>query len=252
VFHKRVIPCLLLHKGGLYKTVRFKDPTYIGDPINAVRIFNDKEVDELIFLDIDASVQNRGPDYKMVEDIASECFMPLCYGGGIKNINQMKTLFSLGVEKVTLSSAAVENPLIVREAATVFGSQSVAVTVDVLKKTLGAYQVVTHNAKKKSQFKVEEFVVLMEKMGAGEIIINSVNNDGVMKGYDMELLRTVTQRVTMPVVAMGGAGQPDDFSKAVKGAGVSALAAGSLFVYHGPLKGVLINYPSANVLRTIL
>ncbi len=252
MFHKRVIPCLLLHKGGLYKTVRFKDPTYIGDPINAVRIFNDKEVDELIFLDIDASVQNRGPDYKMVEDIASECFMPLCYGGGIKNINQMKTLFSLGVEKVTLSSAAVENPLIVREAATVFGSQSVAVTVDVLKKTLGAYQVVTHNAKKKSQFKVEEFVVLMEKMGAGEIIINSVNNDGVMKGYDMELLRTVTQRVTMPVVAMGGAGQPEDFSKAVNGAGVSALAAGSLFVYHGPLKGVLINYPSANVLRTIL
>ncbi len=244
-----MIPCLLLHKGGLYKTIRFKDHTYIGDPINAVRIFNEKEVDELIFLDIDASVECREPDYKMIEDIASECFMPLCYGGGIKNINQMKKLFALGIEKVSLSSVAAENPGIVREAATVFGSQSVAVTIDVLKKALGPYLVVTHNAKKKTNHRVEDFVVLMQQMGAGELIVNFVNNDGVMKGYDTELLKRVTSRVSLPVVALGGAGKLEDFSMAVQQSGVSALAAGSLFIYHGPLKGVLINYPSADLLK---
>lgn len=245
----RVIPCLLLHKGGLYKTVQFKKPNYIGDPINAIKIFNEKEVDELIFLDIDATVANREPDYRMIEDIASECFMPLCYGGGIKTIDQMKRIFSIGVEKVSLSSVAVENPEIVKNAVKIFGSQSIIVTIDVKKSKFGSINVFTHNGKIKTKYEPFSFVKFMENMGAGEIIINSIDNDGRMKGFDIDLLKRVTESISIPVVALGGAGKIEDLVSAVKEAKVSAVAAGSMFVYHGPIRGVLINYPKYDVLQ---
>jgi len=249
--YNRAIPCLLLHKGGLYKTVQFKKHNYIGDPINAVKIFNEKEVDEIIFLDIDATVKKREPDYGMIEDIASECFMPLCYGGGIKTIDQMKRLFSLGIEKISLSSIAVEKPEIVSKAAKIFGSQSVVVTVDVKKSKFGSVNVFTHNGKIKTGFKPVDFVKYMEEMGAGEIVVNSIDNDGMMKGYDLELLKMITSSVNIPVVALGGAGKIEDLGSAINQGNASAAAAGSMFVYHGPLRGVLINYPKYEDIQKI-
>ena len=193
MLQKRVIPCLLLHKGGLYKTEKFKKPTYIGDPINAIKIFNEKEVDELMFLDIDASVENKEPNYKMIEDIASECFMPLCYGGGVKNIEQMKKIYALGVEKVSLSSQAVINLNLIKEAANIFGNQSVIVTIDIKKDFWGNKKVFVNNAKKNTKLNPIDFIKQVESLGAGEIVINSCDNDGIMKGYDIELLKEIKE-----------------------------------------------------------
>lgn len=243
MLQKRVIPCLLLHKGGLYKTEKFKKPTYIGDPINAIKIFNEKEVDELIFLDIDATTQNKEPNYKMIEDIASECFMPLCYGGGVKNIKQMKKIYALGVEKISLSSAAVLNPKLIREAAKIFGNQSVIVTIDVKKEFWGKKKVFINNGKKNTKIDPVEFVKKIESLGAGEIVVNSVDNDGVMKGYDTELLKEIKQNTKVPIIALGGAGNLNHIKEVFEIAKVDAVACGSMFVYQGPLKGVLISYP---------
>jgi cyclase len=252
ILQKRIIPSLLLHKGGLYKTEKFKKPTYIGDPINAIKIFNEKEVDELIFLDIDASVENREPNYKMIEDIASECFMPLCYGGGVKNVEQMKIIYSLGVEKISLSSQAVLNPKLIKEAADIFGNQSVIVTVDIKKDIWGSRKVFIFNGEKNTRLNPISFIKEIESLGAGELVINSCDNDGVMKGYDIELLKLIKSNVKIPIIALGGAGNLIHIKEVFDIAKVDAVACGSMFVYQGPLKGVLISYPPFQKIQDLL
>ena len=244
MLQKRVIPCLLLHKGGLYKTEKFKKPTYIGDPINAIKIFNEKEVDELIFLDIGASVENKEPNYRMIEDIASECVMPLCYGGGVKTIEQMKNIYAIGVEKISISSQAVINPSLLIEASNMFGNQSVVVTIDIKKDFWGEKKVFINSGKKNTKLNPMDFIKQIETLGAGEIVINSVDNDGVMRGYDVKLLRDIKAITKIPIIALGGAGGLNHIKEVFEVSRVDAVACGSLFVYQGPLKGVLINYPS--------
>jgi cyclase len=252
ILQKRIIPSLLLHKGGLYKTERFKKPTYIGDPINAIKIFNEKEVDELIFLDIDASVEKREPYYKLIEDIASECFMPLCYGGGIKNVEQMKRIYSLGVEKISLSSQAVLNPNLIKQASNLFGNQSVIVTVDIKKDLWGNSKVFIYNGVKNTKLDPIEFIKEMELLGAGELVINSCDYDGVMKGYDIDFLKLIKSSVNIPIIALGGAGNLNHIKEVFDTAKVDAVACGSMFVYQGPLKGVLISYPPFQKIQDLL
>lgn len=248
----RVIPCLLLKNRGLVKTIKFKDPKYVGDPINAVKIFNEKEVDELLFLDITATVENRKPNFSIISDIASESFMPFGYGGGVKDLNDMKELFNLGVEKVIINSYAVENPEFIKRAADLFGSQSVVVSIDVKKTLIGKYEVFTYGGKKNTKLEPVKFAIKMQEMGAGEIFLNSIDRDGTMQGYDIELIKNVSQSLSVPVIACGGAGKIEDFAEAVKKGGASAVAAGSMFVFHGKHRAVLINYPSVQILERVL
>lgn len=240
----RIIPCLLVHQKGLVKTVNFKHPKYVGDPINAVRIFNEKEVDELIVLDIDATTENREPDYKMIENLAAECRMPLCYGGGVKTVEQAQRIFSLGVEKIALSSAAVEDISLISKICEVVGTQSVIIVLDVKKKLLGGYEVYTHNGKKKTGKDPVEFAKQLQKMGAGEIVVNSIDNDGVMKGFDFVIIDKIRQAITIPMTVLGGAGSLDDIIKVIDKYKIIGVSAGSLFVFKGIYKAVLINYPS--------
>lgn len=245
MLYPRIIPCLLVKDRGLVKTVNFKNPKYVGDPINAVRIFNEKEVDELMVIDIDATIEQREPDYKMIEHLAAECRMPLCYGGGVKTRGQIQRIIQLGVEKVAISSAAIENPELVRQSSEVVGSQSVVVVLDVKKKLFGGkYEVFTHNGRKVTGKSPVELAAQMEKLGAGEIVINSIDNDGVMKGYDLTLGRNIKEAVGVPVTALGGAGSLHDIGEVISRCGVSGAAAGSLFVFKGIYKAVLINYPN--------
>src|SRR5512133_2365929 len=182
MLHPRIIPCLLVHDKGLVKSVKFSDKKYVGDPINAVKIFNEKEVDELMVLDIDATIRKSEPDYKMIENLAAECRMPFCYGGGIKTLEQAQRIFSLGVEKIAISSVAVENPSFVSSLAERVGNQSVVVIIDVKKKTLSSkYEIWTHGASKNTGKNPVEFAIEMQKLGAGEIVVNSIDHDGVMK-----------------------------------------------------------------------
>ncbi|MEN6327033.1 MAG: AglZ/HisF2 family acetamidino modification protein [Syntrophomonas sp.] len=248
----RVIPCLLLKDRGLVKTVNFKHPKYVGDPINAVKIFNEKEVDELIFLDINASIKRDKPDFKMIADIASECFMPLCYGGGVRTIEDIKTIFHIGVEKVAVNTYAIENPGFVKEAADIFGSQSIIVSIDIRKSFLGKYEVFTHNGSKNTKLDPVKWAIIMQELGAGELMINSIELDGSMKGYDIELMQRVSSAVSIPVIACGGAGSINDFTQVVLNGGASAVAAGSLFVFKGKHRAVLINYPNRKDLEAIL
>lgn len=252
MLQKRVIPCLLLHKNGLYKTEKFKKPTYIGDPINAIKIFNEKEVDELIFLDIDASKEKKEPNYKMIEDIAGECFMPLCYGGGVKTIEQMKKIYALGVEKISLSSQAVLNPMFIKEATNIFGTQSVIITLDIKKDFWGKRKIYIYNGTKNTKLDPIEFIKYIELFGVGEIVINSINNDGMMNGYDIEFLKEVKLNTKVPIVALGGAGNFEHIEEVINISNVDAVACGSLFIYQGPLKGVLIHYPSYEKIQEIL
>ncbi|HKC64033.1 MAG TPA: AglZ/HisF2 family acetamidino modification protein, partial [Pyrinomonadaceae bacterium] len=245
----RVIPCLLLKNEGLVKTVKFKNPKYVGDPLNAVKIFNEKEVDELIFLDITATVENRRPPLKLISQIASECFMPFCYGGGIRSVEDIAELFKLGVEKVAINSQAVENPLLIRSAAEKFGSQSIVVSIDVKKNLFGKYRVFTHGGRKATKFDPAEFAARMQEMGAGELFLNSIDRDGTMQGYDLELTKKVTESVSLPVIACGGAGRIEDFADAIKKGGASAVSAGSMFVFQGQYRAVLITYPSIKELE---
>lgn len=241
----RVIPCLLIHRGGLVKTVQFGTPKYVGDPINAVRIFNEKEVDEIIVLDIDASVQQREPDYGMIRKLAAECRMPLCYGGGVKSVEQAERIVGMGVEKVSLGSAAVESPELVTRMAETVGSQSVVVIMDVRRRRAPQqYELFTHNGTRKSGHSPAEFAARMENLGAGEIVVNSIDNDGVMKGYDLELLTLVRKAVTLPLTALGGAGSLNDLRELIARFGIVGAAAGSLFVFKGVYRAVLINYPA--------
>ncbi|MCC7109254.1 MAG: imidazole glycerol phosphate synthase subunit HisF [Deltaproteobacteria bacterium] len=240
----RIIPCLLVSDNGLVKTVRFKDPKYVGDPINAVKIFNEKEVDELIVLDIDATSKGREPNERLIRQFAVECRMPLCYGGGIKTTEQARRIIGLGVEKIALSAAALENPALITSIAAEIGRQSVVVVIDVRRKLLGGYEVFTHNAKTSARRTAVEWAREAEQRGAGEIVLNSIDNDGVMKGYDLALAREVRAAVNVPVTLLGGAGSLDDLRALFGACGVVGAAAGSLFVFKGAYRAVLINYPA--------
>ena len=239
----RIIPCLLVSNKGLVKTVKFKDPKYVGDPINAVRIFNEKETDELIVLDIDATKLNKEPDYKSIEFWASECRMPLCYGGGIKKVEQAQRIFSLGVEKIALSSEAIYNTKIISKIAKRVGSQSVVVVLDVKKKTFGGYEIFTHNGSKSTGINPLDFVKKCVDEGAGEIVINSIDRDGTMKGYDLNLTRKVRDIIDTPMTVLGGAASLDDLGTLINEFGIIGASAGSLFVFKGKYNAVLINYP---------
>jgi cyclase len=252
VIRPRVIPALLLKGQGLVKTVKFKDPRYLGDPINIVRIFNDKEVDELIFLDITATNEARRPPFELLGKITSECFMPLGYGGGIHSMDDIKTLLGLGIEKVIMNTQAVENPAFITEVAEYAGSQAVVVSMDVKKGFLGKYEVVTHSGKVGTGLDPIQHALEMEKRGAGELFVNSIERDGTMQGYDLDLIRRVADAVQVPVIACGGAGNTRHLAEAIRQGGASAAAAGSMFVFQGPLRGVLISYPSQEELRQAL
>lgn len=239
----RIIPSLLVHDNGLVKTVNFKNPKYVGDPINAVKIFNEKAVDELAVFDIDATVLGKEPNYSLIERLASQSMMPLCYGGGVKTVEQAQRIFSLGIEKIALSSAVLQNPKLITEISDRVGAQSVIVVLDVKKKILGGYEVFTHNGKKATGINPFKFVEEAQRLGAGEIVINSIDKDGVMKGYDLDLIAKVREKITLPMTVLGGAGSLEDIEKVIDKHGVIGVAAGSLFVFKGPYKAVLINYP---------
>lgn len=240
----RVIPTLLLRNQGLVKTRSFKDAKYVGDPINAVKIFNEKEVDELIFLDIMATNEKRGPNFKVIADIASECFMPFAYGGGIRDLDDINTLFMIGAEKVVVNSFASECPQFIRNAAEKFGSQSIVVSIDVRRNVFGKYTVYTAGGRIRSKYDPITLGKIMEDMGAGEIILTSIEREGTMKGYDINLIQGVASSLSIPVVANGGAGTVQDFRDAVREGGASAVSAGSMFVFQGKHRAVLISYPS--------
>lgn len=240
----RIIPSLLIQDNGLVKTVNFKNPKYVGDPINAVKIFNEKEVDELAIFDIDATAKNLEPNYSLIERIANQSRMPLCYGGGVKTIEQAQKIFGLGIEKIALSSAVLENPELITKIANRVGGQSVIVVLDVKKKLFGGYEVFTHNGKKGTGINPLDFVEKAQNLGAGEIIINSIDQDGVMKGYDMNLIDKIREKISLPLTVLGGAGKLEDIKSVIEKHGVIGVAAGSLFVFKGIYKAVLINYPT--------
>lgn len=240
----RITPCLLIRNGGLVKTVQFTDDKYVGDPINAVKIFNEKEADELIVLDIDASARGAAPNVKLIAQFAVECRMPLCYGGGIKSVDQARTIISLGVEKVAISSAAVENPELISAIADAVGSQSVVVVFDVARQPRGTdYEVRIHNASMNTGTLAAQAIGRAESLGAGEILVNSIDHDGTMKGYDLTLAKRVREATRLPMTVLGGAGSLADVGKLISTCGVVGAAAGSLFVFKGPYRAVLINYP---------
>lgn len=236
-----------MHKKGLVKTVNFKDPKYVGDPINAVKIFNEKEVDELMVLDIDATVENRGPNFEMIRNLAQECRMPFCYGGGVTTVEQAKRIIELGAEKVALSTSAVKNPLLLSEIGKAVGSQSVVVVIDVRKKGIlsgGGYDVYIKNGKEKTGIKLKEFIQELNKIGVGEIVINSIDKDGTMSGYDLPLISTIRELTDFPMTVLGGAGNLEDIKFLISKFKIIGAAAGSLFVFKGKYKAVLINYPN--------
>ena len=243
MINTRLIPCLLLDGEGLVKTVKFNNPIYVGDPINVIKIFNDKEVDELMILDISATKEKREPNYKLIERFACECFMPLAYGGGISNLEQAKILFSLGIEKISIQSANFTDGSLIRKLSDNFGSQSIVVSIDVKKNFFGKYRIYSSSTKKHFNVDFEKFIQNIVNLGGGEILLTSVDMDGMMKGMDLDLIKTVSSLVSVPIIACGGVGSIDHIKDGFK-AGASAIAAGSFFVFHGPLKGVLISYPN--------
>ena len=248
----RVIPCLLLRDSGLVKTEKFKNPKYLGDPINIVRIFNEKEVDEIAFLDITATPKKKPPSFNKIECIAGECFMPLSYGGGIRSLEDIKKILSSGVEKVIINSYAIENPSFINNASKVFGSQSIVVSIDVKKDLFGKYKVFSHSGEKNTNLDPVKHAIRMNEMGAGELLLNSIDRDGTMQGYNIDLVRKVSDAVTIPVIACGGAGRVTDFGEVVRKGRASAVAAGSMFVFQGRHRAVLISYPTYNELKEVL
>lgn len=245
----RVIPCLLLKDDGLVKTIKFKNHAYIGDPINTVRIFNEKEVDELIFLDIQASVLNREPNFKLLAEIANECFMPLAYGGGLKKLDQVKRIFNIGLEKVAINTSACVNPNFITEIANLFGNQAVIASIDVKKNFFGKNEVVYKSGSQKQKLSPIEWAKEIENKGAGEILLTSIDRDGTWSGYDLELIKSITSVVNIPVIANGGAGSIKHLVEGKKIANASALALGSMVVYQKQGMGVLINYPERKILE---
>jgi cyclase len=247
VLRPRIIPCLLVHKGGLVKTRAFKEAKYVGDPINAVKIFNEKEADELVVLDIDATVNGVEPNYSVIAKLAAECRMPLCYGGGISSPEQAARIIALGVEKVAISSACVANPGLLTRIAEAVGSQSVVAVLDVRKKVglfAKGYALCTHNGTRTHNVDVVEFARSLQLAGAGEVVINSVDRDGMMQGYDLDLAEQMRASLTVPMTLLGGAGSLEDIAALIRRCGVIGAAAGSLFVFKGSYRAVLINYPN--------
>jgi cyclase len=247
----RVIPTLLLKNGGLVKGEQFKNHQYVGDPINAVKIFNEKEVDELVFLDISATETGNGPNFELLKDIASEAFMPFGYGGGIDNIDQIKRLFSIGVEKAIINSAAFFKPDLIREASKISGSQSIVVSIDVKRSMFGKYNVFVKNGKINTKKDPVEYAMKMKELGAGELIVCNIANEGKRAGYDNELLKAISNSVDIPVVASGGAGSLSDFADAYHKGHAASVAAGNMFVFYGKHKAVLITYPKYQELENL-
>jgi cyclase len=247
----RVIPCLLLQGASLVKTVKFRNPVYIGDPINAMKIFNDLEVDELTLLDITATKEGREPHYDRIRAIASEAFMPIAYGGGVTKVSQAERLFKQGCEKVIITSAAANNPSLLTEIANAFGSQSVVAGIDIKRSWLGKTNAMASGGTKEVVVDSLTLARRYVEAGAGEILLNDIDRDGTMKGYDEELISRFSSAVGVPVVACGGAGSLADIGRAIS-AGASGAAAGSFFIYRGPHKAVLINYPTYEEIQTIL
>lgn len=246
------MPCLLLKGRGLVKTIKFSKPQYVGDPINAVRIFNQKEVDELILLDIDATTNEHKIQFDLIEQITSECFMPLCYGGGVRTLDDFRKLFYLGVEKISVSSLLFRNPEIVKEAITLYGSQSIVATLDIKKSWLGKYNIYTNSARVKCKLSLLQAIIHAKSLGVGEIIVNSIDRDGTWLGFDLNLVRLVVEQVVIPVVALGGAGNLDHIQQVVKEASASAVGLGSMAVFQAKGMGVLIKFPKLSELETLL
>ena len=245
MLRSRIIPCLLVDRGRLVKTVRFTDPTYVGDPLNAVRIFNEKQVDELMVLDISASTEKREPDYDLIEKLASVCRMPLCYGGGVKHVDQVKHIVSLGVEKVAVSSHAVGDPDLVSTSAVAVGRQSVVVVLDVRARAVpGEYEICIDRGRARTGLDAVTFARRCQELGAGEIVVNSIDRDGTMQGYDLDLVRSIHAAVTVPLTALGGVGSLEDIRKLLAEFYPIGASAGSLFVFKGRFRAVLINYPN--------
>ena len=248
----RIIPCLLIHDDGLVKTVKFKDPKYVGDPINAVKIFNEKEADELIVLDIDATANGREPNFRLIAQLAAECRMPLCYGGGVTTVAHAKQIIGLGVEKVAISAAAVANPSLISQIASEIGGQSVVVVLDVKTSLFGKQEVWTHNGRKNTGKSPVDLARQAATLGAGEIVINSIDRDGQMKGYDLELAKNMRDAIRLPISVLGGAGSLGDISELFETCGVVGAAAGSFFVFKGAFRAVLISYPSPQEKENLL
>jgi cyclase len=244
----RLIPCLLLRGNGLVKTKKFKDSVYVGDPINAVRIFSEKEVDELVILDIDATREGREPNYELIAEIAGECFMPVAYGGGISTLAQARKLIRCGIEKVVINSASVDSTSFIREIADIFGSQAVVGSIDAKKTLFGGHHVFVKSGTVDTKLKPEDHAASLEQAGVGEIFLTSIDCDGQMRGYDIELIKKVTAKVNVPVVACGGAGTLDHMRRAMSESGASAVSAGSMFVFYGKHRAVLINYPTGTLI----
>lgn len=247
----RIIPVLLMKNKGLYKGIKFKNHKYVGDPINTVKIFNDKEVDEIIILDIEASVKNRPIDFDYIKEVVSEAFMPVAYGGGIRSIEDAKKLFNIGVEKIVLNTYAIKKPGLVEELASKFGSQSIVFSLDVKKDFFGRKRVYIKSGTEKTEFKPLELALIMEKKGVGEIMLNDIDRDGTFSGYDLELIKSISSKLNIPLIVSGGAKDIYDFKKA-KDAGAHACAAGSMFVFHMPHRAVIISYPKYEEIKKVL
>ncbi len=248
----RVIPALLLRDESLVKTVRFGKFTYVGDPCNTVRIFNELEVDELIFLDITASREGRAPNLKVLGDIANECFMPLGYGGGIRSLDYAKAVFDIGFEKVAVNSYAVDNPSLITEIASHYGSQAVIASIDVKEGLFGGWSVRTRGGKQNTHREPAEWAREVERLGAGEILLTSIDREGTWEGFDLEVVRRVTDTVSIPVIAHGGAGTVEHIGRVVKEANASAVALGSMVVFQKKGMGVLVNFPEQRLLEEVL
>jgi len=251
MLNPRLIPLLLVREKGLVKTTKFTDDKYVGDPLNAVRIFNEKNVDEIIILDIDASVKGVEPNFKMIEKIASQCRMPLCYGGGVQTTDHALKILSLGVEKVSLSSAAIQNPEIIKEISEKVGSQSVVVTLDVKRKLFGGYDVLIHNGTVSARRNLIDLVLQCQRLGAGELLINSIDRDGSMSGYDLKLISQIKKNIEIPMTVAGGCGSVNDLIALHEQEGLIGAAAGSFFVFKGKYRAVLITYPDQNMRKSI-
>jgi cyclase len=248
----RVMPCLLLKEGELVKTVKFQAPSYIGDPINAIKIYNEKEVDELILLDISATTGNKEISYDVLKEVTNECFMPLAYGGGIRTLEDAKKIFGLGIEKVIINSYAIENPGFVTKLAALYGNQSIVVSMDVKKNIWGNYHIYSHSGQKDTKIDPVTYAIKMSEMGAGEIFVNSIDRDGTWEGYDVTLVKKITSVVNIPVIACGGAGNVHHMAQVVHEGGASAVAAGSMVMYQKKGMGVLINFPERKELERLL
>lgn len=258
MLRSRIIPCLLVHNKGLVKTLKFsiENGKYVGDPINAVKIFNEKQVDEIMVIDIDVTAQGCGPDYEMIKNVATECRMPLCYGGGVSTVDQVRKIIKLGAEKVAVSSAAVTNPDLLSQMSKAVGAQSIVLVLDIAKKKsfLGGshYEIFTHNGKNKTGKKLYDFLKEIKDIPYGELVINNIDLDGVMTGYDMEMCEKVRELTDLPLTFLGGAGTYDDLKKLVSHFKIIGAAAGSIFVFKGKYKAVLIQYPMPNEKAQIL